>query len=86
MSKASQCATCGVERDGANLPDVCPICADERQYLPADGRQRWVKSGDFPNAHLLFEEAEPGVHLIRQRHAPGIGQTPYSCALMAETY
>ena len=29
------CATCAVETDGAHSPDrICPICGDERQYLP----------------------------------------------------
>ena len=35
------CATCAVETSGPRTPDqVCPICADERQYLPPGG-QRW---------------------------------------------
>lgn len=34
------CATCGVEA-GADVPEVCPICADERQWVPASG-QRWT--------------------------------------------
>lgn len=32
------CATCGVETD--SRPEVCPICADDRQYVPSGG-QRW---------------------------------------------
>jgi glyoxylase-like metal-dependent hydrolase (beta-lactamase superfamily II) len=34
------CATCAVERDEPT-PGVCPICTDERQYVPEDG-QKWL--------------------------------------------
>ena len=34
------CRTCAVEY-AEPLPDVCPICADERQYVPATG-QAWT--------------------------------------------
>lgn len=34
------CATCAVETTEPAL-DMCPICADERQYVPAGG-QRWT--------------------------------------------
>ena len=36
------CATCGVEH-GPDLPEVCPICADERQWVP-EGGQAWSGS------------------------------------------
>ncbi|GAA4159147.1 MBL fold metallo-hydrolase [Gryllotalpicola daejeonensis] len=42
------CATCGVEygADREALPEVCPICADERQYVPQSG-QAWVTQGEL---------------------------------------
>lgn len=42
------CATCGVEfgRDSGALPAVCPICADERQYVPPTG-QAWATQGEL---------------------------------------
>lgn len=39
------CATCGVET-AAPLPDTCPICADERQWVPATG-QAWTTQADL---------------------------------------
>jgi len=33
------CATCAVEH--AERVEVCAICADERQWVPAEG-QRWT--------------------------------------------
>lgn len=41
---AVQCATCGVER-AEPLPEVCPICADERQFVPSDGQQ-WTSPAE----------------------------------------
>ena len=36
------CATCGAWfPDAAEPPDACPICADDRQWVPGDG-QRWT--------------------------------------------
>src|SRR5579872_5856981 len=35
------CATCGTHYPGSASPDVCPICADPRQYLP-EGGQIWT--------------------------------------------
>jgi hypothetical protein len=42
------CATCAVEygHDRGALPEVCPICADERQYVPASG-QAWATQAEF---------------------------------------
>jgi hypothetical protein len=35
------CLTCGVQYEAADRPDICRICADERQYVGWDG-QRWA--------------------------------------------
>ncbi|MFP5020312.1 MBL fold metallo-hydrolase [Pseudonocardia phyllosphaerae] len=42
------CLTCGVEygTDVSALPAVCPICADERQYVPASGQQ-WTTQAEL---------------------------------------
>ena len=57
MSSASAdtvwvCVTCGVEH--ADDEGVCPICADERQWMPADG-QHWT---------TLQELAKPGRRIV----------------------
>lgn len=44
------CATCGVEYEPApRPPEHCPICDDERQYVPATG-QRWTTIGELRQA------------------------------------
>src|SRR2546430_12181644 len=41
------CATCGVQQPESPAPPPdCPICLDERQYLPPGG-QRWTTRGEL---------------------------------------
>jgi len=56
------CETCGaVFPDADGPPDGCPICEDERQWVPADG-QRWTSlellAADHANS---LREEEPGL-------------------------
>ncbi|MEO5320449.1 hydrolase [Arthrobacter sp. CC3] len=69
------CATCGVERDEP-VPALCPICADERQYVPEDG-QKWLMLDAMAQEgqQLSLKENEPGLFGIRAEPKVGIGQT-----------
>lgn len=70
------CATCAVETDGPRTPEqVCPICADERQYLPKGG-QRWTTVDELVrDGHVLeWFEVEPGLTGLVSKPAVGIGQ------------
>ncbi|MEU6645801.1 MBL fold metallo-hydrolase [Saccharomonospora sp. NPDC046836] len=67
------CATCAMQYSAAR-PD-CPICEDERQYVPPSG-QRWtslaeLRAGDYS---IRIEEQGPGVLGIGSEPAIGIGQ------------
>lgn len=75
-ASVTQCATCGVER-AEPLPEVCPICADERQFVPAGG-QRWTtpEQSRARGASIEFAEHEAGVDMLVQKDCPGIGQKP----------
>jgi glyoxylase-like metal-dependent hydrolase (beta-lactamase superfamily II) len=67
------CATCAVETDGPRPAEqVCPICADERQYLPTTG-QRWTTVEELTRTGHVLEwfEVEPG--LTGMTTAPGVG-------------
>lgn len=58
------CATCGVEYDGGDAPPAeCPICEDERQYVPRTG-QRWTTIDELRDAGHAVEvfEVSPGLH------------------------
>jgi hypothetical protein len=70
------CATCAVEQPPeGRLPAVCPICADERQYVPPEG-QRWtsldVLAADGTRGALT--ELEPGITAVTTEPDVGIGQ------------
>lgn len=67
-----QCAGCAVEFTPAQYPaQHCPICEDERQYVPG-GIQRWTTSRQLAASgkFLHFTELEPGLTAIR---AEGVG-------------
>ena len=70
------CATCAVEYDEGDLPAVCPICADERQWVPAAG-QLWTELATLAGAgqRLIWSEAEPDRIEITAEPKIGIGQT-----------
>lgn len=72
----SICTTCGVEHHHP-LPEVCAICADERQYLPLDGIQRWSNLDDLQTDHAIaFWEIEPGLQGLTTSPSVGIGHRP----------
>jgi hypothetical protein len=69
------CATCAVEYEDLPQGD-CPICSDERQYLPAAG-QRWTTLGELTAAgqQLTWTDNEPGLIGVGTYPSVGIGQT-----------
>jgi hypothetical protein len=76
MDPVRLCATCAVEQpsDGP-LPAVCPICADERQWVPVDG-QRWTTLDALAaeGRRGALAELEPGVTALTVTPSVGIGQ------------
>lgn len=76
MDPVRLCVTCAVEQpaDGP-LPAVCPICADERQWVPVDG-QRWTTLDVLTEeGHRgALTELEPGITAITVSPSIGIGQ------------
>jgi hypothetical protein len=67
------CATCGVEH--ADHTGVCAICADERQWVPAEG-QVWTTLAELAaGAHRTrVTEPEPDLLGITSEPKVGIGQ------------
>ena len=67
------CRTCAVEH--AATEGVCRICADERQWVPADG-QHWVSLDELAGAGQRVEinEAEPDLFTMHTEPNVGIGQ------------
>jgi len=69
------CTTCGTqfpESDAA--PEACPICQDERQYVPPEG-QRWTTLEELRASHRVeIREEEPGLNGIGAKPSFAIGQ------------
>jgi hypothetical protein len=67
------CSTCAVEHEEA--VEVCTICADERQWVPADG-QRWTTLDELAAAGhgVRVQELEPDLFGITVEPKLGIGQ------------
>ena len=69
------CTTCGTqfpESDAA--PEACPICQDERQYVPPEG-QRWTTLEELRASHRVeIREEEPGLNGIGAEPTFAIGQ------------
>jgi hypothetical protein len=69
------CLTCGTQfADTPTEPDACPICDDERQYLPPDAQQ-WTTLDVLQRDHTnRIEEIEPGLTGIGTEPSFAIGQ------------
>ena len=67
------CRTCGVEH--AATPEVCAICSDERQWVPADG-QHWATLAGLAAEGMRSStfELEPGLIAVGSYPPIGIGQ------------
>ncbi len=70
------CVTCGTQYAATDAPpDSCPICLDERQFLPPSGQQEWTTlarmRGPYFNAWRLHEPELYGIGTIPSF---GIGQ------------
>lgn len=67
------CRTCAVEHTEAT--GICRICADERQWVPADG-QHWVTPAELAAAghSVALDELEPDLFALHTEPQVGIGQ------------
>lgn len=77
FSDVTICRTCGVETT-TPPPQLCPICEDDRQWIPASGQQ-WTTRADLESEghRITTTEREPGLFAIRVEPKLGIGQTCY---------
>ncbi|ALD20492.1 MBL fold metallo-hydrolase [Hymenobacter sp. DG25A] len=67
------CVTCGTQFSEA-VPASCPICQDERQYLPPGGQQ-WTTLARLRQQHRnSFRRKEPNLYGIGTVPDFGIGQ------------
>ena len=69
------CTACGAEHPDTSAPPAsCPICLDDRQYVPPSG-QTWTSSVELaPTASFTVDELEPDLFGIVVKPAVAIGQ------------
>ncbi|GAQ82012.1 hypothetical protein KFL_000970380 [Klebsormidium nitens] len=70
------CETCNVQYAPSATPPPgnCPVCADERQYVPQSG-QRWTTLAKLGSGHRnAFQRMEPQLLGIGTEPKSGIGQ------------
>ncbi|MCB1024900.1 MAG: MBL fold metallo-hydrolase [Acidobacteria bacterium] len=75
MNKNNICAACGtyfpLQED---LPKLCPICADDRQYVPETG-QEWTSTAYLLENHAIdIKELDSGLYQLRMTPSFSIGQ------------
>jgi hypothetical protein len=46
------CSTCGTAYPEDSAPEICPLCLDERQWVPPAG-QSWTKREELHNKHSV---------------------------------
>ncbi|WP_456268852.1 MBL fold metallo-hydrolase [Kushneria sp. AK178] len=75
LKKGLLCANCGVQfAESEHSPTRCPICEDEREFVPVQG-QRWTTPGSLCERHAnVFEQLAPGLLSLRTTPGFGIGQ------------
>lgn len=76
------CRACGTQFPPSGAaPGQCPICQDERQYVPSDG-QAWCGMAELRRSHRNeWTREEPGLWSLRTRPDFAIAQR----ALLVET-
>jgi hypothetical protein len=63
------CVACGAQFAASDAPPArCPICTDERQYVPADAGQQWTTLEDLRAGH--------GNRIAEELELTGIGTEP----------
>lgn len=72
------CATCGTQyAESAEPPPCCPICEDERQYVPATGQQ-WTTMEELARDHeVVWREEGPGLASLTISPSFAIGQRAF---------
>jgi glyoxylase-like metal-dependent hydrolase (beta-lactamase superfamily II) len=76
------CVTCGTQFGATDAPpDACPICQDERQYVPPGGQQWTTLERLREDHHAVIKPLEPGLTGIGVHPDFAIGQR----ALLVQT-
>jgi glyoxylase-like metal-dependent hydrolase (beta-lactamase superfamily II) len=68
------CKTCGTEYPLTNTSTECPICDDDRQYLPQGGQQ-WTNFAELTTNHQVkITELTPALYALQAEPSFALGQ------------
>ncbi|HEX2526634.1 MAG TPA: hypothetical protein VHL31_10110 [Geminicoccus sp.] len=71
------CTACGTSYEASSPPEACPICQDERQYVPASG-QSWISRDALAQAHRnAWRRHEQGLFSLQTVPAFAINQRAF---------
>ncbi|APW61756.1 MBL fold metallo-hydrolase [Paludisphaera borealis] len=72
------CVTCGMQYpESAKPPESCPVCEDERQYVPPEGQQ-WTTLEQLHKTHKnTIKQEEENLYSINVSPKIGIGQRAF---------
>lgn len=71
------CAACGVQQGESPPPAICPICADERQFVP-EGGQTWTDLDALgASRSIIWREEGPGLWSLHLEPHFAIGQRAF---------
>jgi len=71
------CVACGTEYPENNAPEVCVICAEERQYVPLSGQQ-WTRHAAMLRSHkTVIHKTDQFLYELSIAPKFGIGQRAF---------
>lgn len=72
------CTACGTQfGESQEKPPACPICEDERQFVPETG-QGWTDMASIGGAHdVVWKEEAEGIHSLQIAPSFAIGQRAF---------
>jgi hypothetical protein len=78
MNKKNICNACGTKFPVEKLlPELCPICADDRQYIP-DSIQTWTSSSELAENHRVeIREINENLYQLKLVPSFSIGQRAF---------
>lgn len=72
------CSTCGAQFGKADIVEVCPICDDDRQWVPSSG-QSWTSLRELSKTRRIVFQRDPSdenIQFVVTVPPVAIGQTP----------
>ncbi len=75
MNQKIICIACGTQFPNINkAPEFCPICSDDRQYVPENG-QTWTTLDDLSNNYsVITRKIDDGLYELKMNPTFAIGQ------------